>query len=40
MTIIRGLERLSYEERQREMGLEKRRIQGDLTEAFQCLKGA
>jgi len=43
MNVIRGLKYLSYEDRLREFGLfslEKRRLQGDLTVAFQYLNGA
>jgi len=41
--MLRGLEHLSYGDRLRELGvvsMEKRRLLGDLTVTFHCLRGA
>ena len=38
--MLRGLQHLCCEDRLRELGLEKRKLRGDLTVAFQYLKGA
>ena len=41
--MIQAMEHLSYDDRQKELGLfslEKRKLCGDLIVAFQCLKGS
>ena len=38
--MIQRMKHLSYKDRLRELRLEKRRLQGDLRVAFQCLKGS